>query len=373
VRVIDITKSLVTRHNRHKLPTINVIYHNIKEWEEVISSGKEICNKLFSTCEDLFIYCFNNPEILVEDPNTTYSRNMWVKTGDNYIPDYFDIGTQEVVNMKDINGNNMPTDGCYIKIMILRKQFYYSITACNGTNRIPSSSKGRIPITAAIMPLVGVKMGKLSGRDYANYNEGRRLKGLLSKRVTPKEMRFTHSILNPNSPFYLNPTLALKKLLHISTKDKQESYINSKKFKELLMSEINMLFPDIKAAIRQVIPPEKVGSYIKQVIEKSLVDETSEEVRNNLQFLFETAYDYALDKQGGLIGNGIKDTIRPMNIPLISQSSNQQEVDILSQNKKEKEEMDKLKEDLDYPNGYISEVESEVEEVEDEYVDKLVD
>lgn len=124
------------------------------------------------------------------------------------------------------------------------------------------------------------------------------------------------------------------------------------------MSELSMLLPTLTKAVQKAIPPEQMASYLQQIVEKSIGNESSKESMERLKDVMKIAYE---DPMAG----------KRATVNLISDASFTENKTLPEQTEKTEDEIEQSRQELDYPSSFImSELPDGIEETIPDESDK---
>lgn len=261
MRLIDAT-TITSKHHLYLLePQPMYRYDNYEEFTQNVQDYRLVTNfpELLIACRDLNITLeySDMSKILVEGSRSTLisDKNLWVKTIDKFIPDYANIGG-DIFYQKDEQGNAIPTDGCYIKIIALiglpNRLVLYTSTGVNSVGITKWAITGAVR-TQFIQERNNKPTG--TGEAYQKY-----ISSLKNKTRPDTNMyKFLFALLHPQSSALMNPQKA--KALSYGNKIRSadtDKIFESPSFRQAMAQVIKMIFPELTKKARDKFPVESL-------------------------------------------------------------------------------------------------------------------
>lgn len=291
---------------------------------------------------------------------TTLSHNVFLKTVDKFLPEYTDY--DEVVFLKlGEDDKPIPVESCWIKLY--KVNTYYTKHLLYTSSGIWSIGLNSFKVSAGPKRSYSsiTKPTKKTREDMQVLYKNRFNELIQKSKPKARETRLVHLILNPLGPFFLDVDGAIKKVygtyVNPSNFDKKK-FLTSKLFRNTFMSELSMLLPTLTKAVQKAIPPEQMASYLQQIVEKSIGNESSKESMERLKDVMKIAYE---DPMAG----------KRATVNLISDASFTENKTLPEQTEKTEDEIEQSRQELDYPSSFImSELPDGIEETIPDESDK---
>ena len=269
------------------VPQPMYVYHTKAEFDEYYSN-KLGDIQVINNPADWHNFINDNEIDLNYNPNQRYidirNYNVWIKTVDRFIPDKANIYGE--ITYKLLNGEKIPTDGCYINL------FFISATP---TRHILFTSSG--------VHTIGITKWEMTAAIRENFRQESQPKGSSGERYTKRlskllqrrkptsaHLRVVQSMLNPISECWLNSEKSLRMAFPQFRKEDRIKILTSQAFREALMNVLSSLFPGLRQQIREDIPPAKVTDFLLKMMEKVIEKEPSEEQIKVLEYIVENGY-----------------------------------------------------------------------------------
>lgn len=222
----------------------------------------------------------------ISEKHCEYNRldayNIWLKTGEKAVPDYFTEDDQVVYKLDD-DGKVILTDGVYIKLYVV-----YTTPS----RLICWTSTGLFKVTISEWAFSGAnklqyfKISTTNKIRYTSYNQ--RLESILNgKRTSVQDVRLFYFAFNPMSETFLDFDKSVARVYGNSIrKADRMKIINSEKFKKIMIREMSKFMPNLQAELQQIITPAKYGKLLLDSLEMTVTDKNVP-VQDKLNFFRE--------------------------------------------------------------------------------------
>jgi hypothetical protein len=198
-------------------------------------------------------------------------KNVWVKTNDKFVPDYADNNI-EVTYQTDSQGNPIPTDGCYVKLIgllsLTLKIVLYLSTGLAEVNVKQWNVTGAVRTQFKAPKTVPT-------RGAGSYQAA--LKRILGRRYPDANMyKFLFAFLHPSSPGFMDMRRSRKLGFNnkIRVEDIDKIFLTPS-FRIAMTQVIKMLMPELKQEVKKQFTPEQLVGILVQAAEKAGGDKGS--------------------------------------------------------------------------------------------------
>jgi len=240
-----------------------------------------------------------------------YDTEVWLKTIDEYIPDYWINDDTELVYKKDITEQMVKTDGVYVRLyLVYRASSYatmYTSAGVYNLNAFKYNVSG------------GVKSQwcRESGLQKKNKEfDAIKVKALFeSKRYYIQDARLFNLLFNPLSDFFYfngnNPDYNLMKAIDKAYSKKiKVSEINrftaSERFRRIIVKELTFMINQLSKAVQETINPTDFASLMLQIAEKAIEKGTTDDALKAMHAIAKLGYavpDEAVDDMLPTVNN----------------------------------------------------------------------
>lgn len=322
------------------------VYHSTEE----LDSHEQNVVKIL-TFGQFFDYAHANNIPLKYSPMERYvnviRHNIWIGTVDNFIPDVADSYGEISYLQRD--GQKIPTDRCWIRLyFITPTPARFVLYTSAGVNTIGLT---KWQPTAAIRPtFIQESIPSKKGGSSAYEEKLEKLQHRRKPNVKFTQLAF--AIFSSDSETFMDMEKSLKTVFGNSIRSSdREKLLSSPAFKEAVMLAIKTLYPSLRNTIQKSNPPEEMAEKLKVIWETAV---SSKSVKDMLT-VFEKISDI------GYAENGVISAAPALPIPQ-NQTSEFPDPHKLSEavaededDPKTEEEIEKIKEELDYPPSFIME------------------
>lgn len=234
------------------------IYHSTDEFRKSPFYESAI---IIKNPKDFIQFLQDNKMMSTEKSFHLAEMNVWIKTEDKYVPK--DWTTKGDINLQLFKGKVQKTDACYIQLISI---FCGTATIrCYTSSGVYNASLTRWNFSGAVKPQY--KYENSTNPNYTKeggYNSySAKLRRVLNKPVNASEfVRITHMIINPASECFLNPDLAVERVLK-SKKIKKEDMpkvFEQINFKRTFIKEILMLDQNFRKTMQGKFGAEEIES-----------------------------------------------------------------------------------------------------------------
>jgi hypothetical protein len=344
------------------IPQPMTVYHSTDEFESNVQNATRI-----ETFGELMDFVFKNKISLVYTTDNRYvdvrKYNVWVKSIDGFIPDFAD-DFGNIYYAKDAEGQPIPTDGCWVELFFITptpaKLVLFTSAGLN------TAGITKWTVTGAIRPTF-IQESVPDKRQGSNSYEAKLAKLISRRKPDVKFTKLALALLSSDSESFLDVNKAVSITFgHTVRAADREKIIESQAFREAVMSVIKTLFPSLAPAIRKEHNPEKLSGMLATIWN---IAENSKDIDKMLKVFDKitqvgyeenTAISDSRLPVPGLISDG-KQTAREISFPDPFQLSQNEAKDEDAGSEKDEEEIETLKEDLDYPQSFIMQDEEESE------------
>ena len=368
MRLVDANtiKSKAVCYNN--IPQPMVIYHSTEEFE---ANEKDT---LKADCFDALLMILRKLEVPLKYGVTThildnyvpiYPYNLWLKTVDKFIPDSANWGG-DITYVKGDNDQSIPTDACWVKLQyVLPTPIKLILYTSSGVNSVGIT---KWDVTAAVRSQFVIEKDLRKVNDPARY-EAMVNRYLNRTRSDLKMYKFTTAFLMPSSPTFLDLDASAKNTFgsYIKTKDRHRILI-SPSFRSSIMQMLKIFVPELKQQVKTDFPPEKMIEMLSTAYGIAKDTKKVSDILAVFKELREIGYEET---------TAINDQRQLPAIPLVDESKTGKPTEIATLPANEElgkevseETFNKIREDLDYPEGFISNFDELSEE--DEKVEKEV-
>ena len=313
------------------------IYHSYKE---LMDNEKDVI--ILSSLGNLLDYIHRNyKDIIVGSKPFLIRDNVWIKTIDEYVPNYIDQN-MEIVYDLDKEGNKIPTDGCYINLLFYRSSTHF-IELGTSAGMFYVNYK-RWKVTAATPYDNNFNRDYIHHLQFKKYAPESRLTRLVRKNKSNITLiKFAMAYLIPTSETYLDIkksfTMHLSKTYRVKDLDQ---IIKSKSFRESVMTVLKVVYPSLATKIRDSYTPDKI---IEMINEMWNLSKENKDVKGMLD-IFKNIISYGYTEE------------TTVSKPLVNELPNLPKIDIISDtgdNKNEEIEyhLQGTKKLLDYPESFV--------------------
>lgn len=273
--------------------------------------------------------------------------NVWIRTIDEYMPDYTDEAGK-VFYKKDSDGNAIPLESGWVRLYKSYKFAYKHLLYTS--SGIWNVSINEWKISAGIKTQFA-SVTRASYNRPAQYQKA--FEKILNKnRAGSQEIRAVHALLNPLSDTFFNVDRTLRKVYknRVRKADRQK-LITSEMFRNAIMKEISLLFPELTQAIQKEIPADDMAKFLRDVVQKAIKDETSSDAMDRMKEVIDMAYTNKAFESGP---NPIKQTL----IGSSPQPEQPKRIDgrmVMGDemSKTNEEDLEKERESQNYPDSYV--------------------
>ena len=292
--------------------------------------------------------------------------NIWIKTVDKYVPDTANTAG-DIVYVKE-NGEAVSTEGCYVRLYYIVSTPIKSILFCStGINSVGIT---KWQVTGAVRCQFYMETNnRLGHQDPARYAA---YLNKITTRVKPTVdmYKFVYALLTPNSPHFLdvNKAATFAYASRVKSPDRNE-LLKSPAFRGAAMQILKLYVPELKSQIKADFPADKVVAMLTTAYGIAVENKKVDDILKVYKEVREVGYE----ESQAITDNRLPD------IPLIDESSTGKPKEItLGSNAVSAEELarlneeafDLIRQDLDYPDGFISNV-NEVEEDNSEFISNI--
>jgi hypothetical protein len=363
MKLVDLTtwKRPVTQIY-NAVPQPMVVYHSTEEFEANVQNATRV-----ETFGQLVDFTYKNNISLVYTTDNRYvdvrKYNVWIKSVDRFIPDYAN-NFGDIYYAKDENEQPIPTDGCWVELFFITptpaKLVLFTSAGLN------TAGITKWTVTGAIRPTF-IQEAIADNRKASDTYQTRLAKILNKRKPDVKFTRLAFTLLSSDSEYFLDVEKAVKATFHNIHAVDREKIIGSQAFREAIMNVIKTLFPTLAPAIRKEHDPDTLSKMLKVMWG---IAEGSKDIEKMLK-VFDKITQVGYEESTTIIDNRMplpihltdgKQTATEIDFPdpfALSQATATNEPSDL---KDDEEEIEALKEDLDYPQSFIMEDEEKEKE-----------
>lgn len=336
------------------VPQPMTVYHSTEEFEANVQNPVRI-----QTFGQLLDFTLSNNISLVYTTDNRYVDvkrfNIWIKSVDRFKPDYADK-YGNIMYQKGEDGEAIPTDGCWLQL------FYITPTPAKlvlfTSAGINTAGITKWTVTGAVRPAFIQESEPDKRAGSATYEA--KLNKILSRRKP--DVKFTKlalAFLSSDSESFLDINKSASVTFgHAIRAADRERLFESPAFKESIMSVIKTLFPTLAPAIRAEHNPEKLAAMLKTMWNVAEASKDVDKMVKVFDKITETGYqeNTAINDQRALpipaeqLTDG-KPTANEISFPDPYKLSTKVVTD--DNDDTDEEEIEALKADLDYPDGFI--------------------
>ncbi len=360
MRLVDVRniKSVATIYSH--IPQPMYVYHSVEEFENnaLIKHTPAMVQPytLIKGMGDYYEFLHKNKINTDYDPDNVYvdlrKYNVWIKTVDTFVPETADA-QGNITYKGDADGNSIPTDGVYIKLYFLTP---------TPSRHVLYTSSGLHTVGMSKWDMTGAerysflqeKLPATKGEGYQN----RLAKMLRTKRPTVKFMKLAMALMVSDSDSFLDIDKAVRVAFGQSIKKADRmKLLESPASRSSLMSTLKTLFPDLAPAIRKNHSPEDMAKMLATMYGIAEEDKNIEKMMRVFDKIKEVGYEE----------HTIINEQMPSSVPLIAPTGNNNQLTDgkttiqlpdytkAAEETKEKveQELEEIKENLDYPNSYV--------------------
>lgn len=296
------------------------IYHSTEEFEFNVSKPYLLINNILEFQEFILGNGYNN----VKEFIYLYDSNIWFSTGERIVPDIIDNEDNIKYKLND-NGDVILTDDCYVRLVGLQMANYNVILYL--TSGIWNTSLTKFKISAA-NKLQYLKTKTYNPKNTKMTHEEKFEYLLKKKQKTYRDMQVISLMMNPLSDTFLDANKCFAKIYPDFRKSERQRYMNSDKFKELFITQLGKLMPDLVKGVVDHNSPDDIGAYIKQMRKLALEKGSTEDQIQALNVTLKLGYSdqiihsnndltqLANNKFVPLIGSNVVPLANSMNAPL---------------------------------------------------------
>jgi len=333
-----------------------VVYHSTDELEANVKNPVRI-----ETFGEFLDFALKNDISLVYSTAERYIDvrrfNIWIKSVDKFVPDYAD-DYGNIYYKKDENGQAIPTDGCWLQLFFIvatpAKLVFFTSAGLN------TAGITKWTVTGAVRPTFIQE--SVPSKVHASERYQQKIKQLANRRKPNGQfLRIAIALASSDSESFLDVDKAFRTVYGSSIKaEDREKVLSSPGFREAFMSVIKTLFPTLAPAIRKEHSPEKLAALLTTMWQ---IAEGSKDIDKMLK-VFTKIQEVGYEEPSTVNGTPLLPV--PSNGQLTDGKPTAREIEFpdpvkLSQNEAtdsgdtdvEEEEIETLKEDLDYPDSYI--------------------
>jgi hypothetical protein len=342
-----------------------VVYHSN---EEFIANEMNVPDKTINVIRSFGEY----GDFLQKNKiDTTYSPsrkyvdmrpfNIWVRTVDRFIPEYADLSG--VIYYKSVKEGDeykfVSTDAVYIKLYFItptttRHIFYTS-------SGIHSVGMTKWDMTGAVRATFLQEKDERHGKD-KNILYKERLYKVISKRQTTVDfIKVANLLFNPATDSFMDFDHAMKQVFGARVKpEDRELILKSKGFQMAIQQTLRTIFPGLAKAMKDSHSPEAMANYLAEAMSLAKEEKNVDKMLKVFDKIKETGYEETvtvsdftpqLPMVGQLAPQANRDEL-PSSMPDIRKM----EETAISETE---DAMGELKDDLDYPDGYVFDMEEE--------------
>jgi len=213
-----------------------------------------------------------------------WNEELWIKIPEKWVPDCWSTSNQIIYKIDD-NGQMIPTDATYIRVMVLRH--YGSRVALYTSSGVYNVALGAWRLSAAVK--LQFRHEQSAPNVHKKYDQ--KLGEIINRtKYTMKDMRVFNLVFNPQSKMFGQFHTAARRVFPEIRKDDVKKYLTSKAVVSMITKELAIMIPELKTGMLNHFTPEKTAKMFDTMFETAVSKGTTDDQRNVMRDILQVAY-----------------------------------------------------------------------------------